>query len=124
MFDISKFLNEKKTQINLPVPIGGTVWRMCLSCDDACRRWTNRSVAHNFGLRCEMRSVCHTIAREPAEIKVTEDNLFNILTYWGEIYFATQEEAEKETKKVATDNIATMRKYGFFVTDHGYIGEN
>ena len=84
---MNEFINENKTIINLPIPLGSTFYVIHTRCGDFCRfqrNLFNKIVPPTNGKgRCDSDLLCHSIRCEPEERILTLDNINWFLNNWN-----------------------------------------
>lgn len=107
--------NDFQHHIAIPVPLGEHVYTFWTRCCDAC----SMQHRHNKVISCKRTSPCHTIKYRITPIRLTYENLQDVLENWGTFYFSSSSEAEAAGNKRIQDNILAMRDLGYAVDDDG-----
>jgi hypothetical protein len=90
------FISKDKRTINLPVPLGATVYMFITSCNDACmfqKDKFNAIFPLKEGGRCNKDMPCHTKFHSIRSIVLSLPNLDWILKEWQATIFETENEA-------------------------------
>ena len=96
------FISEDKKTINLPVPLGTTVYMFITSCNDACmfqKDKFNSVFPPIEGGRCNKDMSCHTKFHSIRFIVLSLSNLDWILKEWQITTFETEIEAKEAGAK-------------------------
>lgn len=88
-------ISEDGKTITLDVPIGGTVYAIHTSCNDACRFQAEKFREQFPDTHCSMDSPCHTKLHSIQKVTVGMVNLGVIIEGWRKRYFPTEDEASK-----------------------------
>jgi len=124
---IMNYVNEDKTVITLPVPLGTEVYVASTGCGDFClfqqEKFCNE--AEKFptatdGSHCSYYAPCHTTKPHVITTKIVFENLDFILKEWGKRIFDNEDEAMEVAEKSVIENRKQMESLGFFVDSIGY----
>lgn len=129
--DNEGFVSDDKLTINLPVPLGSTIYSICSTCGDFCRFQSekfreiqNPTIGPSGSIvdarfSCRKNALCHT----RFTVRPVVLNYFfleSVLDEWGKYYFATEEEAQEAGIKLINERREKMREFGFYVSESGY----
>lgn len=103
--------------LEIPVPIGGTVWSFWTDCCCACYTKKDRPDE----LRCDFQAPCHTYVTSIKPVVLSYHNLGMILEQWGKRYFYTKSDAEDAAHELVTKHKARMRELGYDIDNKGKI---
>ena len=109
-------MSEFKHSINIPVPIGESVWTFWTDCCMACY-FQPRDIKC---INCNTTSPCHTFITSVQAVELKYSNLEDVLAQWGKKYFYTEQEARDMAELIRTTHIAHMRELGYKVNDDGH----
>ena len=117
------FIDKDKKTINLPVPLGTTLYVFKTDCNDAClfqKEKFDKLYPKNFEGRCGQDKLCHTrfAGIEPITLKV--NNLEWILGKWDIKVFETEEEAKNRGKEFVSEHVIKFKELGFILDENGY----
>lgn len=124
-----KFINENKTIITLPVPLGSTVYQVATKCGDFCtfqQKLFDKVFPPVKEGRCGVDKPCHTVEWNIYKPTLKFSNMEYVLENWGIWVFATEEAAKQRMKEVLENNRKKMQELGFAIRDkdgYGFIGE-
>ena len=117
---------NKRCMIEIPVPLGTTVYNVVTTCGDFCLFQKNRfndlkkADKEGFTGRCSESNPCHTQLHSIREMTLQYSNLEYVLKEWGHRVFATAEEAAEAGHKIVAANRKTMEELGFKMDASGY----
>lgn len=118
-----KYINEDKTIITLPVPLGTTLYQVTTGCGDFCM-WQEDRFNKVFPPikegRCGHDKPCHTVEWHIYKITLAFHNMEYMLNNFGTWVFASRKEAEKRSTEIVENNRNLMRQYGFEMRKDGY----
>lgn len=119
---ITKFFNDDKTVLTLPVPLGTTIYSVSLKCGDFCHWQSKNFHSKNTDgtLKCDVNSPCHTVKWHVYKNVFTLSNIEWVLNNYGQWIFDNKAEAESKAESVIKHNRKTMSNLGFMMTDSGY----
>ena len=102
---ISVSTDGKTISVALPVPLGSPVYQVQAECENYCR--LQGISQKEFSCRFP-GGVCYTKPLEPKEVVLSLKNVAEILNGFGEVFFATKEEAAEKTQKLVEYNRAVL----------------
>lgn len=117
------YINEEKTIITLPVPLGSTLYTPVTSCGDFCyfqKELFDSTFPPVKGSRCSHQMPCHTKSCTVRRFIFSFQNMETVLRDYGTWIFASKEEAAEKGERYITENRDKMRELGFFVAEDGY----
>lgn len=123
---LTKYINNDKTIINLPVPLGTVLYCVVLKCGDFCH-WQKQKFNKTFERsQCFAESPCHTVNWHIYEMPLKLSNIEYVLKDFGVWLFTDKREAERVAAEIIEKNRKTMSNHGFMMTEDGYglIKEN
>lgn len=118
-----KFINEDKTVITLPVPLGSTVYQVVTNCGDFCtfqQELFDKVFPPTKEGRCGVGKPCHTVEWNVYKPTLKFSNMEFILENWGIWVFPTEEAAQQRMKEVVEGNRKKMQDLGFALRENGY----
>lgn len=121
--EVMKYLNDDKTVITLPVPLGTELFQVTTRCGDFCTFQEELFDKHFPPIkegRCGQDKPCHTVYWHVYKIKLKFSNLETVLEQYGTWIFPTEEAAQKRAAEIVERNRKTMRELGFSMTDVGH----
>lgn len=126
--DKMKFINEDKTVITLPVPLGSTIYQVSTKCGDFCtfqQELFDKIFPPTKEGRCGKEKPCHAVEAIIYKKKLEFSNMEYVLKNWETWFFLTEDAAEQRMKEVVEANRKKMLELGFNLRDDGYglIGE-
>jgi hypothetical protein len=100
------FISEDKRTINLPVPLGTTVYGYLTVCCDACmfQKEKFKEIFGDVPGRCGKDKPCHTRLTGIQTIAVNLKNIDAVLEGWHKDIFETFNEAVQAGIKYTTEN--------------------
>lgn len=111
----------KEYVINLPVPLGSTVYTFVTTCGDFCLFQGERVKSlPDAGIRCDSGAPCHTRVHSVKEVKLNLDTVGMVVSGWGKTVFATPKEAMEAANAVVKEHRRIMCGYGFAMDENGY----
>lgn len=120
---MNRFLNKEKTQINLPVPLGATVYSYSLKCCDAClfqqEKFDETFPKAKYPERCGTLP-CNTIFNGTYSTVFAFFNMETVLSQWGTRFFVTEKEAEQQGLVLTKRYRTQMESMGFELRPDGY----
>lgn len=122
---INRFeVHKPKYTIEIPVPLGTTIYEYMTSCGDFCtfddEKFDNCFPPKTHG-RCSRYMPCHTIYKGVREFQLTLENVGYVLKYWEDTIFETKEEAEKKGISIAEEHRKELAELGFELTEEGKV---
>lgn len=124
-----KYINEEKTVIALPVPLGTTLYQVTTKCGDFCT-WQEGRFDKAFPPtkkgRCGCDKPCHTVEWHIYKITLSFSNMEYVLNNFGTWVFVNKKEAERRSTEIVENNRNTMKQLGFEMREDGYglVNEN
>lgn len=115
--EIKKDDYEFPHHLDIPVPMGGTVWSFWTDCCCACYTKKERPAE----LKCDFQAPCHTYVTSVKPVALGYHNLSMILEQWGVRYFYTKNEAEDAADAMIKKHRARMRELGYDIDAEGKI---
>ena len=113
---MKRFLNDDKTKITLPVPLGATVYSYSLKCCDAClfqqEKFDETFPKAKYPERCGTLP-CNTIFNGTYSTVFAFFNMETVLSQWGTRFFATEKEAEQQGLALTKRYRTQMESMGF-----------
>lgn len=103
--------------LEIPVPMGGTVWSFWTDCCCAC--YTKKERLSE--LRCDFQAPCHTYITSVQPVVLGYHNLGMILEQWGIRYFYTKSDAEDAANEMMIKHRTRMKELGYDLDDEGRI---
>ena len=117
-------VHKEKYTIEIPVPLGTTVYEYMTTCGDFCtfddEKFDKIFPPKPEG-RCSRQMPCHTVYKGVRELKLTLDNVGYILRLWNDSIFETKEEAENKGLEVIEEHRKKMVELGFELTEEGKV---
>ena len=120
-------MQEKKYTVEVPVPLGTTLYTYMLRCCDACVFQKEIFDQHFYIVGKDGRCgyyPCRTKYMGTRDIQFSLKNIESVLENFGKSYFLTPEEAESAGKMLVSENIKKMKELGFTLTEDGYSPVN
>ncbi|HAS92715.1 MAG TPA: hypothetical protein DCS12_10975 [Clostridiales bacterium] len=116
------FISEDKRTINLPVPLGTTVYGYLTVCCDACmfQKEKFKEIFGDVPGRCGKDKPCHTRLTGIQTIAVNLKNIDAVLEGWHKDIFETFNEAVQAGIKYTTENRKKLIKAGIKLDERGY----
>lgn len=117
---------NKRCMIEIPVPLGTTVYDVVTTCGDFCLFQKNRfKELKNAGIEgfvghCSSNNPCHTQLHSIREMTLQYSNLEYVLKEWGRKVFASAEEATEAGNNIVAAHRKTMEELGFKMDASGY----
>lgn len=121
--NVMRYLNEEKTVITLPVPLGTTVYQVTTGCGDFCtfqQELFDKAFPPVKEGRCGKDKPCHTAEGNVYKHTLKFSNLEYVLNNWGVWVFPDEEDAKRRMKEVVENNRKKMRELGFSIREDGY----
>lgn len=118
-----KYINEDKTLITLPVPMGNTVYQVAAKCGDFCtfqQELFDKIFPPVKEGRCGVDKPCHTVEWNVYKIVLKFSNMEYVLENWETWVFPTEEAAQQRMKEIVEGNRKKMRDLGFAIREDGY----
>lgn len=121
--NVMRYLNEEKTVITLPVPLGTELYQVETRCGDFCtfqEKHFDKCFPRVKGGRCGVGMPCHTVPWSVSKLTLDFSNIEWVLKDYGTRIFPTKKQAEKRMAEIITDNRVAMRVMGFNMRDDGH----
>lgn len=118
-----KYINDEKTVITLPVPLGTELYQVTTTCGDFCtwqEAWFDKVFPPTSDGRCGCDKPCHTVNWNIYTLKLAFHNMGYVLDNFGKSIFATKEEAEKRANEIVETNRQIMKTLLFKMDERGY----
>jgi hypothetical protein len=117
------FIKEDKKTINLPVPLGTTLYKFNTSCNDAClfqKEKFDKLYPKNYEDTCSQDKLCHTkyLGVEPIVLNI--NNMEWILGEWDIKVFENEKEADERGREFVSEHIIKFKELGFVLNKDGY----
>lgn len=112
------FITEDQRTINLPVPLGTTVYRIVTSCNDACMfqiEKFNEIFPPKEGGRCSQDMPCHTKLHSIQPTTMNLSDLDWILKRWQISIFETENEAREAGERLIIEHKQKLLELGLTV---------
>lgn len=111
-------VDETKTKIELPIPLGEEFYLVNTTCGDFCLHQRDKFRAE-FPSGCSEYKECHTIGHEPIKLSLTINTMHYLASHSDRV-FLRKDEAKKRTEEIVEYNKEVMRKKQFSLDDKGY----
>lgn len=115
-------VDETKTKIELPIPLGEEFYLVNTTCGDFCLHQRDKFRAE-FPSGCSEYKECHTIGHEPIKLSLTINTMHYLASHSDRV-FLRKDEAKKRTEEIVEYNKEVMRKKQFSIDDKGYSIDN
>ena len=118
-----QYINEDKTIITLPVPLGSELYAVYTQCGDFCSMQKRAFDKHFLPVpdgRCDRNMPCHTRNGTIDKIIFSLANIERVLNDFGTWIFATEKEAEERRAEIVKQHRKAMRELGFKMKENGY----
>lgn len=119
----NEYINDEKTIITLPVPLGSTVYQVTTKCGDFCtfqQDLFDKIFPPTEKGRCGVKKPCHTVPYQIYKSKLKFHNMEFVLENWETWVFPTEEAAERRMKEIVEGNRKKMLELGFALREDGY----
>jgi hypothetical protein len=101
------FISEDKKTINLPIPLGTTVYRFITDCNNACtfqKEKFDEAFPETKNSRCNSKMPCHTSLHSIQPVILNLSNLDWVLNDWQINFFETEAEAREAGSKLVKEH--------------------
>ena len=119
-----QYINEDKTIITLPVPLGSILYQPVISCGDFClfqkERFDVMFPPDEKESRCIRAVPCHTHTCTISQFTFTLNNLDDVLNDFGKWCFLSEQEAMQKGEEIIRENRTKMKEFGFRMNEDGY----
>ena len=117
------YIDETKTVITLPVPLGTVLYTFDTKCGDFCtfqREKFDQLYEPTPKGRCGRHKLCHTRLGSVSTVVLELSNIEFVLKDFGTWVFQSEEEARQKMEQIVSKNVSTMKQLGFKMNESGY----